>query len=659
MIPGLFNSLSAKLLWPIFIVSLLSFGALSVFHTYQIKVISTQVLERRGYEITSSLIVSVETDTRYANVKRIVDSIGAYNDIDGIFLLEQSSDFIMASNINKYNRKSISTIPDIDIVEQIHKLKRVVNYKVSITRSDKTGNYIFSMSFDAVSPDKRSTIPLIVTLSISDREIEENINSFLYPIVALQAFLLTFIGILFFIFARRIIVYPILKLQSAITAALDNKRKYVNMKPSNDEMGLLVSQFNKMIKSTHDFQEDLIIEKERSELADKAKSEFLATMTHELRTPLNGIIGMSELLKKASLDEKNSGYLKVINQSGKQLLSVINDILDFSKIETGNLELSPITFDLNDSIETTLHMLKHVAEDKGLLLNYQYNLNVRHCYVFADDIRINQVVLNLVSNALKFTNNGSVTVQLNPLPSTDKNRINIQIKVIDSGIGMTEDQVANLFTEFTQADASTTRKFGGTGLGLAICKRLTDLMDGEITVKSEPDVGTKFVVELSLERGRKHDSDDTIDDQQELDEESAQPDYQFLKDKKVLVVDDTIMNLELAEAVLEEYEIQVSKASSGQQALELIKEQPFDTILMDCLMPEMDGYETSEEIRKWQKQVGEKDTPIIALTASAFEETKKKCKAAGMNDFLSKPLDTVKLIHCIHHWISKSKQDSD
>jgi len=391
-----------------------------------------------------------------------------------------------------------------------------------------------------------------------------------------------------------------------------------------------------------EYQNKLLEEKEKSDAATKAKSEFLATMTHELRTPLNGVIGMSELLKEADLTDKHKNYLNIINQSGKQLLSVINDILDFSKIESGKMELHSVQFSLVELIQHAVSLLDFQAEQKGLQLTFEDRIGKDDLMLIGDDVRIKQILINLISNATKFTQKGSVKVILDADGEANAGvgLYPFIVTVSDTGIGMSRAELSKLFQQFSQADASTTRQFGGTGLGLAICKHLTAKMNGRIEVESEKGKGSDFRVFLQLPMSTsKHRKAD-------VEIETWQNGWYVATGTKprILVVDDTPINQELADAILQDEGMEVFLANNGLEAVDFVANHQVDLILMDCLMPEMDGFDATIAIRAREQSEGTRQIPIIALTASALRETKDKCKNAGMNDFLTKPLNSELLI---------------
>ncbi len=375
--------------------------------------------------------------------------------------------------------------------------------------------------------------------------------------------------------------------------------------------------------------QSLIDSSRKAEEASRAKSDFLATMSHEIRTPMNGVLGFAQLLLESDLSTEQREHAQLIFNSGEALLTVINDILDFSKIEAGKLEIDPQPTAIVSATRETLGLLRASAERKGVTLELTSQGAVPPGLLL-DPMRYRQVVLNLVGNALKFTPKGRVEVCLSARDGQ------LEVKVVDEGIGIPQAVLPQLFNKFVQAESSTSRRFGGTGLGLAISKRLVELMGGSIGVTSVEGRGSTFwftlpIIEAVLEKnGGAH----------------RAPSARLAR-KKVLLAEDNVTNQTLARRVLEKMQHEVAVASNGLEAVSMMRQARFDVVLMDCQMPELDGYEATREIRRWELADGRSRTPIIALTANAFADAIEQCVAAGMDSVLTKPFKLTDLEHAL------------
>jgi signal transduction histidine kinase/ligand-binding sensor domain-containing protein/CheY-like chemotaxis protein len=382
--------------------------------------------------------------------------------------------------------------------------------------------------------------------------------------------------------------------------------------------------------------------RKEAEEANKAKSTFLATMSHEIRTPMNGIIGTLALLSDTEMSEEQRKYTKIIESSGESLVTVINDILDFSKIESGKIELEHSTFNLRESLQQVVDLFTGKASEAGLKLRCELDKNLPN-EIIGDSVRLKQILMNLVGNAIKFTSRGEVYLLAKQL-ATKGNDCELYFEVRDTGIGIPAEKKDRLFQAFMQADSSTTRKYGGTGLGLAIAKRLVELMGGTIQVQSEPLKGSCFSFNIMVKAGQGFDvtTNKTADSlHPKLSEEFAKK-YPL----QILIAEDNKVNQTVIKMVMKKLGYDAVIVSDGLQAVEAVKNTSYDIVLMDVQMPVMDGLEATETIRKLN---GEQPV-IIALTANAMQQDKEQCMKAGMDDYISKPLQMEKLIEILEKW---------
>ena len=478
---------------------------------------------------------------------------------------------------------------------------------------------------------------------------------------------------------QRLISAPILHLVDTANAiARDQDYSKRATRTTNDELGLLVDRFNNMLEQIEGrdqeiteardhlerkvnertaelsgevaerrrAQVDLISARDAAEAASRAKSEFLATMSHEIRTPMNGVIGMTNVLLGSELTREQRDHLSTVNSSADALLAIINDILDFSKIEAGRLHFETLDFDLAETLETTLELLSERASSRGNTVAYHLPGKVT-AGLRGDPGRLRQVVLNLVGNAIKFTENGRVDLHVTQIGSED-GRVMLKFEVTDTGIGIPEDAQAKLFQPFTQADSSTTRRFGGTGLGLAISKRLVELMGGKIGLRSVEREGSTFWFTAGF--GLRQAAPESLPTSGK-----SRNSAQTARSLRVLVAEDNSVNQKVAMLQLRKLGHKVDVVANGAEAIRALEQFSYDVILMDCHMPEMDGYEATRQIRSTESM---RDVRIIAMTANAMQGDREKCLEVGMDDYVTKPVKLELLCEALNR-ASDEAMESD
>ena len=628
------NSLSVKALSPIFLL-----GALVLFGAYyllnqRLEDNLDKEIQREAEFLVNTCKTSVESSNSEAQLQRVISSLALLESVEEVYVVAGKPPKIIGSTKRIWFQEELDSIDDSLVKTKL--LKSLEQDKSDYFIDGSKVYYSSPLYLSNLGKNDFYSGAVLIELDISEsiRSIKQaSLQVVSLFLVALFLIILTsFVAIHIFVLRR---VSAITKLVSMSRVGERKERLQIN---SNDEISELSKAFNSLL-DTIETNESLLKKAVKSEqAANKAKSEFLANMSHEIRTPLTSILGYTDLAINDLKSEDVEQYLETIKHNGHSLLVIINDILDLSKIEAGKFTIDPIPFSLHALLNGVCDLMKVRESEKNnkLMINLSDDLPD---LIISDPIRVRQVLINLVGNALKFTENGTVTV--NPTLKDGQ----IFIDIIDTGIGMTKEQSEGVFGSFNQADNSTSRKFGGTGLGLTISQRLAQILGGNITIQSEPEVGSTFT--FTFDPGDFKNATLSGLYNEQVKEISADQ----LKGK-VLLVEDNKTNRLMVKKILKKSQLEIDEAENGLVAYEKVitAHPPYDLVLMDMQMPVMSGYEATEKIR----QVGH-TLPIIALTANVMKEDCDRSIKAGCDDYAAKPIDKEDLFKKMYHYLNRER----
>jgi len=627
------NTKLSKDIVPLVAIVFISYVFLMMFilHTYTSyladleQVVIKQAKEGRKMELNSELMELARSRTRLTS--KVIDMDDVFEQDEAKMQLD-----VYASQFSRSRSEFLSLEQSNFEKEIINKQNEIVNIilpaqreAVELAMSDENDK-ARDLMYKIVLPGQDQMIDYFAEMIVYEqKKIDglsshaqvsiKNINKSSYNVIV--------VSVLFIIVISIVVLIKIKKIQNELNESYENLEKKIN-------------------KRTFELNNAM----QEAKQSANAKSQFLATMSHEIRTPMNGVLGMAQLLESTKLDSNQLEYVEAITNSGKLLLTVINDVLDFSKLDANKVNLENIDLDFKALCENVINLMKVNSDKKGLELQFHYLGDVPK-FVSGDPSRLRQILFNLLGNAIKFTEHGYVRLSVTKKIEYDFHVV-LHIEVKDSGIGINEENKKNLFQSFTQADNSTTREFGGTGLGLVICKQLVHLMDGEIDFKSEYGDGSIFYLDIKLPKGSVVEG---VEGKIEEDENRL-----FSKNKFVgnaLIVEDVLVNQIIAKSMLKNMGLNCDLASDGSVAVEKCLHNKYDIVFMDCRMPNMDGYEATKIIREQQKESGF-HLPIIALTANATKDDRKKCLDSGMDEIILKPFQANELETVLSHWLDKS-----
>lgn len=634
-----------RFLPPYLAISLLSVGVATFLRFQQIEPRLVTIADAWSLTVSQSLehLLQAGQDLQ---LKRTISTLSLNPHMYLVAVATGNPPVVRYSSQHSYHNRPLASVLPADILPAMQ--RALATRQAQSSHWEYSGTlihtYILPLTYAvSVFPPHDEQALIVIRTDLSVFDYHEELQFALETALTL-IFVLVF-SLLFYWLFRHYVLARLKALLSVVSAREKGNTSIRAPVEGEDEITLLSRHINQLMEHenadqqklnayAHEVEQQnfaLATARDEAEQATRLKSEFLATMSHELRTPLHGILGFSQMLSSSTLPPQQAEYAQALHQSAESLLVLLNDILDLSKIEAGRLSLEQVPFNLRNLAQEVLQLVAPTAAQKGLELSFSYNAPE---LLVGDPLRLRQILLNLASNAVKFTQKGCVIIVVEGPVEPSRNPLPITLSVIDTGIGIPEDKQKLVFEKFTQAEGSTTRNFGGTGLGLAITKKLVEMMNGHIILHSRPGHGATFRVTVPLPlspgvsgTGASHSAPVAVS-----------PAHLSLC--RVLLADDHSTNLMLATHSLEKIgvaRVNIHTAVNGAKVLEFLRHNVVDVIFMDCQMPELDGFAATRAWRVIEAEQALVRTPIIALTANALSGTREQCLAAGMDDFVSKP----------------------